>query len=169
MKKILKTTLHTGKTRQLSFFKNKNSFGGSLLIGHRKIQRPLSTKSAIHLILKSQHKGIFNPSNQSLLRLIRSQAEKFNIRLYEVAVNWSHIHMVIKIKSREDYLKFIRALTSLIAMRAQKAQKVFTLRPFTRLVAWGKDFENIIQYQILNQLEANGLISRSKKPYKLKS
>lgn len=159
--------------KQLSLFKEVNTFGGSLQIGRRKIARPLSTKSAIHLVLKADSKSIFNPGNRSLEKLIQQQAKKFQIKVYQMAINWSHIHAVIKIKSRSDYVKFIRALTSLLAMKAYKywrrqndstliPEKVFTLRPFTRLIKWGRDFKRVMEYQILNQLEACGLISRKK-------
>ena len=145
----------------------KKEFGGSLLIGKRKSKRPLSTKHPIHLILKSSHKGLFNPTNISLDQLIRSQAKKFGIRLYDLAINWSHIHMLIKIQNREGYNKFIRSLTALISMKIQKIRPelkdIFTLRPFTRIVSWGRDFKRALKYQVLNQLEALGFVRREKK------
>ena len=43
-----------GEMKQTSFFKNqKKSFGPQDLIGKRKVARPLSTRHAIHLVLKS--------------------------------------------------------------------------------------------------------------------
>lgn len=157
---------------QLVLFKELNSFGGSLLLGKRKVQRPLSTKSAIHLVLKSDLKSVFNPGNRSLEKLIQQQSKKFQIKIYQMAINWSHIHMVIKIKSREDYCRFIRALTSLLTMKIYKyrklagtglaPKKIFTLRPFTRLIKWGQDFKRVMEYQIINQLESYGLIVRQK-------
>ena len=154
-----------------SFLKDyKKEFGGSLLSGKRKTRRPLSTKKPIHLILKSTHKGIFNPGNRSLDKLIRSQCEKFGIRIYDLALNWSHVHLLIRIQDRGDYVKFIRSLTSIIAAKIRsfktECTKIFTLRPFTRIINWGKDFKNTLSYQILNQLEALGFISRKKAPEK---
>ena len=151
--------------------------GGSLLQGRSKTKRPLSTKKPIHLILKSNHKGIFNPGNRSLDYLIRSQCEKFGIRLYDFALNWSHVHLLIRIQDRADYVKFVRSLTSIIALRIRSFNptytQIFSLRPFTRIINWGQDFKNTLSYQILNQLEALGFISRKKKkkpsPKKLKS
>ncbi|MEZ0391905.1 MAG: hypothetical protein ACAH59_06800, partial [Pseudobdellovibrionaceae bacterium] len=40
---------------------------------------------------------------------------------------------------------------------------LFTLRPFTRLISWGRDFKSVVEYLILNQMEARGLISRPKR------
>ncbi len=151
----------------MSLNKGKKEHGGSLLEGKRKGRRALSNKHAIHLILKSDLTGVFNPGNRSLEQLLRSTAEKFNIRIYSSALNWSHIHCVIKIKDRKDYNAFIRALTSNLAIKIRKHKnfigKVFTLRPFTRIVHWGRDFKNILWYLELNQLESLGMSIRPKK------
>ena len=44
------------KAKQLNLFNQKNirQFGGSLLKGHAKAKRPLTTKESIHLVLKSK-------------------------------------------------------------------------------------------------------------------
>ncbi len=157
--------------RQTSFqfLKNyKREFGGSLLDGKRKSKRPLSTKHPLHLILKSSHNGLFNPGNQSLEKLIRSQAKKFGIKIYDLALNWSHIHFLIKLQDRRDYVKFVRSLTSILAIKIRKMKPhlkaIFDLRPYTRIISWGRDFKEVLNYQVLNQLEALGLIDR-KKPF----
>ncbi len=92
-----------------SFIKNyRKEFGSSLLEGKRKTMRPLSTNHPLHLVLKSTHKGLFNPGNQSLEKLIRS-------------------------------------LTAILAIRIRKSkphlEKIFDLRPFTRVLSWGRDFK----------------------------
>ena len=47
-------------------------------------------------------------------------------------------------------------------------ERIFTLRPFTRIIGWGRDFKRVLSYQILNQLEALGFISYKKKKLKTK-
>jgi len=164
--------------RQLGFsFQNdyKKEFGGSLLKGKRKSVRPLSTKKPIHLILKCTGKSVFNPSNRKLENLIRYQANKYGIKVYEVALNWTHVHLLIKLPSREAYVAFIRTVTSLIVSFASKAKdmnlkakgldlkSIFDLRPYTKILSWGKQFQRVIEYLELNTLEALGLIVRKKK------
>ena len=150
----------------------KKEFGGSLLLGKRKTRRPLSTKKPLHLILKANQKGLFNPGNRLLENLIRSQSAKFNIQVFDFALNWSHIHLLIRIRDRADYIKFIRSLTSILASKIRQSKpdltKIFTLRPFTRVIEWGKDFKRVLSYQILNQLESLGFIKREKKSVRLK-
>ena len=145
----------------------KKEFGGSLLEGKRKSKRPLSTKHPLHLILKSSCSGVFNPGNLSLEKLIRSQAKKFGIKIYELALNWSHIHFILKIESRKDYNKFIRSLTAVLAKQIRKLKPhlevIFDLRPFTRIISWGRDFKRVLEYALLNQMEAFGMIIRAKR------
>ncbi len=147
--------------------KCKKEHGGSLLVGKRKSCRNLSTKHPIHLTLKSDLKGVFNPGNRSLEQLIRNTADRFSVRIYSTALNWSHIHCAIKIKDRKDYSAFIRLLTSILAFRIRSHKnftgKVFTLHPFTRILSWGRDFKNVLSYLVLKQLESLGRLIRPRK------
>jgi len=164
--------------RQLGFsFQNnyKKEFGGSLLQGKRKSARPLSTKKPIHLILKCTGKRIFSPTDRKLEKLIHNQANKYGIKVYEVALNWTHVHLLIKLPSRDAYVAFIRTITSLIVSFVSKAQgivsktkgsalkSIFDLRPYTKILSWGKQFQRVVEYIELNTSEALGLIVRVKR------
>src|SRR5437868_4207923 len=156
----------------------KKEFGGSLLEGKRKVARPLSTKVPIHLILKS--KGLpsstdkptkkctlFNPRNRELKKIIRTYANKYQITIYDMALNWSHIHLAVRIPSRAAYLAFIRTLTAKLIfyfsrLIKQKLTGLFSLRPYTRILSWGRELKTVLDYIILNQLEAQGIITRKK-------
>ncbi|MBS1972577.1 MAG: transposase [Bdellovibrionales bacterium] len=152
-----------------SFIKDyKKEFGGSSLAGKRKTTRPLSVKNPIHLILKSTGSNYFVPDNRKIESLIRSHAEKYGIKLYEVSLNWSHIHLLVKLPSREAYLAFIRTITSLLVsllskLKGKSLKGLFDLRPFTRILSWGRDFRNVIAYHELNDMEARGFKRPKKK------
>jgi len=160
--------------RQASFGFTKNypkEFGGSLLLGKRKEARPLSTKHPIFMTLKSTHTSFFNPSTRSLERVIREYAAKYQIKIHEFSLNWTHIHFAISIPSKENYLAFIRTLTAEIVRLLSKAlgknlKGLFDLRPHSRIVTWGRELKSVIDYIILNQMEAWGLIRRDKKSVK---
>lgn len=154
----------------MSFLKNyRKEFGGSLNSGRRKERRPLSTKHPLHLVLRSELAGVFNPGNRSIEKLIQTTAKKFGVKVYDLALNWNHIHCVIRIKNRESYNSFIRALTGTIArknqIRRRQSERIFSLRPFTRILEWGRDFQTVLQYQIINQMEAFGLHNRKKQNF----
>jgi REP element-mobilizing transposase RayT len=143
-----------------SFIKSnyKKEFGGSLDIGRRKVQRPLSTKAPIHLVFKSLKYKIFNPRQKIIQQLILAESKRFGIKIYDFAVNWSHIHMIIKIPSRGAYKKWIRSLTSQLVQKLSAHLKqnlvgLFDLRPFTKIISWGRQFQRALRYQIYNQRE----------------
>jgi len=146
----------------------KKEFGGSLLQGKRKSVRPLSTKQPIHLVLKSTHARPFPPTSRKLEKLFRTQAQKYGLKIYDLALNWSHIHALITIPSRQAYLAFIRTLTAglvrlLSSMLGKSLKGLFDLRPFTRILSWGREFTSVRGYLELNQMEALGFITRRKK------
>ena len=77
--------------------------------------------------------------------------------------------MLMKLPSRDSYLAFIRTITSLIVaylskLKCRNLKGLFDLRPFTKILSWGKQFKTVIEYHELNDLEARGLIVRKKKP-----
>lgn len=154
------------KPKQLSFFKNQStSFGGSLLQGKRKTKRPLSTKQPLHLILKSEFaKGSFRfTAHRSTIENIFSKlCKRYGIKLHDLAVNFDHIHMVISFNSIHSYKGWVRHLTSKIVKEISRRTKVqlknfFTHRPYSRIVAWGRDLKGVLEYLVLNKMEVFGL------------
>ncbi len=163
---------------QTSFFTKKvlKNFGGSVLTSNPKTKRTLSTKAAIHLVLKSE----FATGTYSMLQkhnakkiddLIRHQAKLCGIKIYHLVNVGNHLHIVIRITQRHLYPKFIRAITGLIARhvlnKERGAKKVnsasiqrkkiqfWVARPFTRIIAWGKDFNYVKNYMKKNIYQAN--------------
>jgi len=148
--------------------KDLRFFGGMLLNGRRKNQRPLSHRHPIHLVLRSDKaKGTasFFRFRKYIDDMINTQAKKFGVRVYQRAIQSNHIHFVLKIHNRELYRYFISALTGAIALRIsrgaglKKQNRTFWLaRPFTRILNWGGDFNGTLKYLTQNSLEALGFI-----------
>lgn len=138
---------------QYSLFKKPLLFhGGELKTSKRKIARPLARKRAIHFILKSG-RDIYKHAS-FIEALIRRQGGRFSVRVYSVAVAHDHVHFVALVPVREKYAGFIRAITGLLARKLGKGLWKFT--PFTRIVAWGKDFARLLNYLRKNREEAAG-------------
>ena len=113
----------------------------------------------------------FNPGSRQIEKLIRGEASRFKIKLFNVALNWSHVHLLIRIPNRKSYVGFVRSLNSklvrlLSSVLKKNMTKIFTLRPYTKILTWGKQFEIVIDYHFLNQQEARGLVIRNKGPAK---
>jgi REP element-mobilizing transposase RayT len=168
-----------GKPKQLAFFeKRQRFFGGCILRSHPKEARPLSTKEALHVVLKSEWAiGPTSLLNHSdfVDKLIRHWAKKCGVEIYQLVNVGNHLHLVVRLTKLTLYPKFIRTITALIArhvgqkhrgpVRSSKTDtaeqeshfQFWLARPYTRIVAWGKDWENILKYMRKNRQDAQRL------------
>ncbi len=149
---------------QMSFFNMKSEwrFGGTLLKAKRKSRRPLSTKHAIHVVLSAKtilRRGTLL-KHQGLVRSeLTKAAKRWGIRIYKYAIEKGHIHLLVRIPTRAAYKNFIQRATGAIALKL-KIKDLWDLRPFTRIVNWGKDFKQVGAYIEMNFLEAEGFIDQ---------
>jgi len=159
-------------SQQLSFLpKQSMEFGGSLLKGKRKSKRPLTKKNPIHFVLKSEKAKrnlSFVNHKSSLEKIIARVCKDHHIKLYEMAINFDHIHLVVRLPNVSAYAGWIKALSSLIVQTiARRTKRVltnfFTLRPYSRIITWGRQFKRVLEYQVLNQMEIFGLRPKKQK------
>ncbi len=98
----------------------KKVFGGSLNKGNPKVQRPLSSKSPLHLVLKANRgfgvRSMLHPHHiKKVNSCVRLQAERCNIRIYHFVNVGNHLHLVVRVRDRKKFVVFIRAISGLIA------------------------------------------------------
>lgn len=127
--------------------------GGELAVGKRKSRRPLDPARPVHATLKCERTDLRTREAWIEAQAWRA-ARRFHARIYEIAVNTNHIHMVVRVASRRLWRAFIRMLSSVLALAFGKG--LFTLLPFTRIVAWGRDFQQACEYVRKNRGEASG-------------
>lgn len=142
--------------KQLSLFEMNKAvtFGGELNRGKRKASRPLSSKSAIHIVFRSRSHDLKNNESQ-VKSYWRKFTKKFGIKTYKMAVCSNHIHAIIRIHSGDLYKKFVQAFSGTLA---KSVDVKWAGRPFTRLVNWGREYERACRYVEQNWLEAMGFI-----------
>ena len=128
---------------------SKRTHGGREDKGKRKAVRPLCVKSPMHLVIKCRRK--IYPEYKLVDEILKTTARKFGIPVYDYAIALDHIHFVTKVPSREAYVKFIRVLCGLLAMKL--GPKLFD-SIFTRIADWGHDYFNLIVYCKKNREEA---------------
>jgi REP element-mobilizing transposase RayT len=135
-----------------------SEFGGELLRQKRKSRRPLSTKLAMHLVLGADitKSGSLLKHRDAIDKCFANFATKFDVRIYKKSLVSNHIHVIALFSSRHSYIKFIRALTGALAL---KLKIKWRLRPWTRLIKWGRAFQSVIKYVVQNHNEAVGLIA----------
>jgi REP element-mobilizing transposase RayT len=175
--------------RQLNLISSahfKKEHGGSLSVGRRRARRPLSTKEALHVTLRSQ----FATGERSLLRhrpliqgVIKKAARRFHIRVYRVAICSNHIHLLIRGKKRVQTQNFFRVFAGHIAQGIldvcpykpnegpglsrigakqgckKNQRKFWEMLLYSRVLTWGREFATVAAYIIQNKLEALLLIA----------
>jgi hypothetical protein len=139
----------------------KKYFGGEHLKFKRKSQRPLDFKKTTHLVLRLKPllPSILNPRDKNLRKGFCKIADKYNIKLYQLVFNHTHLHAAILIPNRQAYVSFIRELTSKLVAYFTRTTKIrfkniFLNRPFTRIVEWGKGVRKLMNYFVKNEIES---------------
>lgn len=171
---------NTNETRGRPRTRPENCFGGNFHKNYNpNEQRPIQSNKALHVVLKSNlakgAKSFLNKNfEEKIWILIQKHAGKNRISIYEYANAGNHLHLLIRAKRRDDYCRFIRTITGLIARMVGKTEKGTPLgekfwdaRPFTRIVSFSKnDFQKVKLYLKRNIWESIGFtpyIERSKK------
>src|SRR6185437_14350101 len=77
----------------------------------------------------------------------------------------NHLHFLIRAKHRASFKSFLRGLAGRIAQLVTNAakgrkseQEFWAVPPYTRIVEWGKAYQNAKAYVTQNRLEAAGVI-----------
>lgn len=146
--------------------KSPSSFGGSHSIGVRKTARPVSTKKAMHIVLRSEmahgRYSLLLPANARLFhRLMLRYSKKFEVRVYHFAVVGNHAHLLVKAKTRLGFQHFLRVFPGQFAQRLTQAargtplkRRFWNLVAFSRIVPWGKAFKIATGYITKNIRQA---------------
>lgn len=129
--------------------------------------RPRGTKEAMHLVLRSDlargPKSLLK-YDSAVRNMIGKLAKRHGVRIYRIVNAGNHLHITLKLSKQFTWKGFISGLTGGIARVVQhkrdanKKRGFWNVRPFTRLIAWGRDFNIAKDYLTLNQLEADGVV-----------
>lgn len=182
--------------QQSSYFKSKINYrkehGGDLSIRRRKSKRHLSVKNPFHVTLRSE----FATGKRSLLRhknliykVLNKASRRFGVKIYQQAICGNHIHLLVRGRQRFAIQNFFRVVAGHIA------QKIIDLYPisvqerepgnallkgtevkykrkfwgallYSRMVRWGRDYSNVVNYIERNNLEAIGWIPYVRKKWR---
>jgi len=110
--------------------------------------------------------SMLHPKRERLVNdTVRNTAQKHGIRLRQYVNVGNHLHLIVQIPSKPAWKAFIRELAGTLAMlmtgaRKGSARKFWDDTAFTRIVSWGRDYENLKRYFIKNRFEAAGVSVR---------
>lgn len=143
--------------------------GGEIRLGKRKGRRPIAVKRVMHVTLRSSKaKGKYSfllPKHARFIENLLSELSKtYGVKLYEKANSGNHLHLAAKPETRKGFQNFLRVLAARIATYVTGARKgnpfgkFWDALAYSRIVEWGKAYENLIKYIQQNTLEALGFI-----------
>lgn len=141
--------------KQLNLIPKPNLSGGGSLINTRHSKRVLSSKLPMHLVLTVKKGRDLFKRRLWVKSLLQSHAAKFGIKVYASSIQRDHLHLIVKIPNRRNYVGFIRAVTGVMARKIGKG--IWHLRPFTRVTSWGRDFRQLLDYLFKNDMEVFGV------------
>ena len=130
------------KAKQLQFGftpQPKLTHGGEYTKGKRKTERPLKMNRPIHLVLRANRSGL-KRRERSILKIMKTYAERFQIKLYKQSVNSNHLHLIVTVARREDFQNYLRSITGLIA-KLMGEGKLWMCLAFTRVGDWGRQYQ----------------------------
>ncbi len=162
------------KAKQLTLFKTPSlSHGGTAAKGKRKTMRPIDTKRALHLVLRSTRArgdwSLLSPRNaKPIRRLIDRMAARFGVRIYNFSNVGNHLHLIVRVRTRKGFQDFLRTIAARIAVGVTRAKKGRALKitsgrkfwdalAFTRVLNWGRDYIDTQIYMTKNLFEGEGL------------
>src|SRR5882724_10595432 len=121
----------------------RTGHGGDENPGQRKVERPVSTRRAMHLTLHSkravgewgllQHRCVVREA-------LRACAARNGIKVYDFANVGSHLHLLVRARRRNGFQAFLRSFAGILARQVTGARKGRPIRggPFWSGLAWSR-------------------------------
>ena len=107
--------------------RDRHCFGGSALKrSHAKTSRPLSSKSALHIVMKSKYAtGSKNLKNYETVisKTAFKLAKKFGVKIYAINIGPTNIQILLRFSKRKQFQSFLRGFSGLVARKILKAER----------------------------------------------
>jgi hypothetical protein len=168
MSKQLSLLKDPRRNTKLWWIRKRHVYGGSM--NYRKAPRPFDSKKLTHAVFKAKLGSAiwFTRSQRSILQLLNGAAVRYGIQIKDVAINKDRIHVLFYTKQRVAQIRFLRFFAAEPGRKYKVIRRRFgishsnplwTARPFTRLVSWGKrSVAGLHAYLKKNRDEAMGFI-----------
>ena len=142
---------------------SRTAHGGTVRAGRRKLERPVSTRRPMHVVLSSDRaRGPWSlrRHHRAVRETLREMACRFDVRIYEFANVGSHLHLLVRARRRQAFQAFLRSFAGIVARRVTGARRGRPAGPFfnglawSRVVAWGRDYFGVQHYIFRNAIES---------------
>ena len=159
--------------KQIPFFplpKSPTAHGGILGAGKRKSARPVCAKRSMHVVLRAERaRGRYSlliPRNaKAIHHLLKKYAKQFEVSIYEFANVGTHLHCLLRAKTKAGFRNFLRVFSGQVAQQVTGAKpgnplkkRFWDLLAYSRVVEWGRAFQIAEKYVRKNILQASRLM-----------
>ncbi len=131
-------------------------------------RRTISTRFSMHLVLRSSlARGVWSfvrPANRRLItHVLAKHAAATGVEILGVGNAGNHLHLRLRVPSREQYQHFIRAVAGEIALKIKRLgptirRNFWDHRPFSSVVATINYVNRLTDYIKINHLEGHGFV-----------
>lgn len=125
-------------------------------MGKRKFRRPLRIEEYGHCVFKAEVSNLLWKKDE-IEATIRRLSDRFTIHILDLAVHADHVHQIVKISDRQDYVKWSRAVPGVLS---RKFGIKWKHRPFTKFV--GDDpayISYLVEYVDFNRREGEFILA----------
>jgi REP element-mobilizing transposase RayT len=128
--------------------------GGQTKTGQRKTSRPLEPSLPLYLVLRSSRArgswSLKRPATEARVKgTLQTLAQRHKIKIFEFVNGGDQLHLLLRAKSRPGFQAFLRAFAGLTARavtgakKGKPAGKFWDGLTFSRVVAWGEEFDRV--------------------------
>jgi REP element-mobilizing transposase RayT len=157
----------TSSTAKGRAFTPRTKHGGGLNQGQRKLARPIDTRKPLHVVFRSERaRGEWSLNRlrhaEKIEKLVKSLGRRHHVQIMQYANAGNHLHMVVRAKDRDEFKRFSKTLTGLVARLVTGAKKGNPMGKFwdslffSRVIEWGRAVVNAKDYVLQNMLETEG-------------
>jgi hypothetical protein len=160
-----RTRIPLSQAQRIAFASSSTEHGGAVRRGRRKIERPVSTRRPMHVVLHSQRaRGDWSLRRHERVvrRVLEACANRNGVKLHGFANVGSHLHLLVRARRREAFQAFLRSFAGIVARAITGSRRSRPLDggPFwsalawSRVVQWGQDYFGVQHYIFRNDIEA---------------
>src|SRR5882724_12148580 len=140
----------------------RTEHGGAVRRGRRKLERPVSVRRPMHVVLTSQRaRGPWSlrRHDRTVRDALRAMAGRFGIKIYDFANVGTHLHLLVRARRRASFQGFLRSFAGIVARRVTGARRgrptgrFFVGIAWSRVVNWGRDYLGVRHYVFRNTIE----------------
>jgi hypothetical protein len=161
-----RTRINLSQARRAAFAVSDTAHGGTVRQGRRKLERPVSSRFPMHVVLHSHRaKGDWSLGRHSraIRKILGICAQRNGVKLHGFANVGSHLHLLVRARRREAFQGFLRSFAGLVARAVTGARKCrplvggpfWTSLAWSRVVHWGREYWVVVHYIFRNEIEAS--------------